>query len=203
MRGLPKPSKHDFLVRFEKLRLVKYKRMTDTQVVRKISDDLDLNFHTNEHECIKSMQAIYNGKIWMMPLFAQQLVSYLYEDMPVSDNPRVAAHHLATRGMFVMQKAYQLSAQNDENKEPLGQIEDKENKKSPRILEREPPRTLAREGLCILIGWLYGKQQYFFFLIFLACVCVTHPLYGSINSQAKKYLTCIYVCLVAYTIYGK
>ena len=194
--------------------------MTDTQVVKKKSDDLDLDtnstnsLHMNEHECIRSMQAVYNGKIWIMPLFAQQLVSYLYEDMPVSDNPRVVAHHLATRGMFVMQKAYQLSDKttstiemnettkndakdandaNDENKESFARIEYKDTKNSP--------QNLAREGLCILLGSLYGKQQYFSFLILLACVCLTHPLYDSISLQTKKYLTCVYICLVAYTIY--
>ena len=152
------------------------------------------------------MQGIYNGKLWMMPLFAQQLVSYLYEDMPVTDNPRVAAHHLATRGMFVMQKAYQLSdktstiqmnetTENDENKESLGRIENKDNKKYK--------QSLARESLLVLVGCLYGRQQYFSFLILLACICLTHPLYDSISSIKKKYLTCIYVCLVAYSVYEK
>ena len=181
--------------------------MTDTRVVKKKSDGLDINSdESHEHECIKSMQGIYNGKIWMMPLFAQQLVSYLYEDMPVSDNPRVAAHHLATRGMFVMQKAYQLSdkttlqmnetTENDESKESLGRIENKDKKDNKKYMQ-----SLARESLLILVGWLYGRQQYFLFLILFACICLTHPLYDSISSIKKKYLTCIYVCLVAYNVY--
>lgn len=185
--------------------------MTDTQVVKKRSDGVDIKLNnSHEDECVDLMKGLYSGKFWLLPMFAQQLVSYLHEDMPISDNPRVAAHHIATRGMFVLQKAYQLSDnaqtltttencdndanhQNDENsKKPLRQLEFKVNKISY--------VSLAREILLLIAGCLYGKQQYFAFLILFACICVVHPIYDSISSRTKQYLICVYVCLVAYNI---
>tara|TARA_B100001741_G_scaffold313582_1_gene320451 strand:- start:4997 stop:5563 length:567 start_codon:yes stop_codon:yes gene_type:complete len=183
--------------------------MTDTQLVEKRSGDIDIKSNnSHEHQCVELIKGLYGGKFWLMPTFAQELVSYLYEDMPNTDNPRVAANHLATRGMFVLQKAYQLSEDSetlkihqnndddkkneDDTKEALPQVENKTSQVSY--------SSIARESSLLIAGCLYGRQQYFVFLVLFASISMIHPLYNSFSAKVKKYLTCIYVCLLAYTI---
>jgi hypothetical protein len=159
-----------------------------TELVKKKQEISDIVSNDNEGQCVELLKGVYEGKFWLMPLFAQYLVSFLYEDMPENDNPRVAAHHIATRGMYVLQKAYQLSESEDQKL----QIQNEEHK------EKETPY-LLRESLLVLAGILYGKTCYFSFLLSFACICSVHPLYNSMSSTTKQYMTLVYVIAVAYT----
>ena len=188
--------------------------MTDTQLVEKRSGDIDIKSNSShEHQCVDLIKGLYSGKFWLMPTFAQELVSYLYEDMPNTDNPRVAANHLATRGMFVLQKAYQLSEDSEtlkivQNNDDKNNDDDKKNKDGtkealPQIentTSKVSYNSIAREISLLIAGCLYGRQQYFVFLVLFACISIIHPLYNSFSARVKNYMTFIYVCLVAYTI---
>lgn len=59
-------------------------------------------------DCEKLMEQVYDGNYFLLPLFAQSLISFLYEGMPVSENPRVLGHHIASRGMYILEKAHEM-----------------------------------------------------------------------------------------------
>lgn len=60
-------------------------------------------------ECEALLKEIYDGNYFALPLFAQSLITFLYEGIPDSDNPRIAAEHIAKKGMYLLQKNHELN----------------------------------------------------------------------------------------------
>lgn len=90
--------------------------LVETKILSKNKNDVIIATST-ENECEQLMERIYDGNYLLVPHFAQTLISYLYEDMPASDNPRVLCHHIATRGMNIMGKAHKLGELKKEEEE--------------------------------------------------------------------------------------
>lgn len=99
---------------------------SDSTIVRRKEKDVVIVTST-ENDCEQLMERIYDGNYFLVPYFAQTLISYLYEEMPVSDNPRVLCHHIATRGMNIMSKAHKLGEIQKEKEQQKLQLEDKSN----------------------------------------------------------------------------
>lgn len=63
---------------------------------------------TETAECFELLDKIYRGNYLALPTFAQSLVTYLYTDMPDTDDPRILAQHVATKGMHVLEKVHHM-----------------------------------------------------------------------------------------------
>lgn len=68
----------------------------------------------NTFRCDEMLREIYDGNYLLLPNFVHSLISFLYEDIPDSDDPRVLGSHIASRGMYVLQRAHELGNEQKE-----------------------------------------------------------------------------------------
>ena len=126
---------------------------------------------TNEAECVNLLEQIFAGNYLLLPLFAQCFISYLNDDINHDGNPRAFAHGIATKGMFILQKAHEFS-RTEESK--LKQSEDE--------LGTKHNNDIFRDLLCFSIGCLYVLKNYHIFFILLAYLLYTHDSYKYLRS---------------------
>ena len=108
--------------------------------------------HTLEVEHL--MQQIFEGNYLLLPLFAQTLISFLYEEMPRSDNPRILGHHIATRGMHILKTAYDMSKEQEEK-------EQKEKEQQKLQIQNKPSANIyIRDFTLLLSGLLIGSRHF-------------------------------------------
>ena len=142
-----------------------------------------------ENECEQLMERIYDGNYTLVPYFAQKLISYLYEEMPVSDNPRVLCHHIATRGMNIMGKAHKLGEIQKQKEEKL-QIENKSNMVQ---------YTYLRDICFLCNGVLLSYQYYNTFILFSYCIYKMCKEYRV--SKHAQTIDFVFIIILAYNWY--
>tara|TARA_B100001769_G_C21729688_1_gene400991 strand:+ start:64 stop:621 length:558 start_codon:yes stop_codon:yes gene_type:complete len=154
-------------------------------------------------ECVNTMQDIYDGKFWLLPLFAQQLINFMYTDIPHTDNPRILAHHVSTKGMYVLQKAIQLEKQEKQNEPEILNIENKEeNREIPIKIINKPKYSIFRDIVCFSIGFLFGYSSNVKIiclgLIMIGYIVKTSSEYATLSTNYKNYMLCIYMFMFAF-----
>ena len=130
-------------------------------------------------DCIHVMEQVYNGNYMLLPLFAQSLITYLNTDIPNSDNPRILADHVARRGMFVLQKAFELGT----------------NEKDPEIMYKYV-NSLKRDMLSILCALLYMQNHMVKSIILFIYIVKTSHEYKVSNQ--KQYIDFVMIIAFAY-----
>jgi hypothetical protein len=129
-------------------------------------------------KCISLMHEVYNGEYLMLPEFAQSLVTFLHEDTPESDNPRVLANHIAMKGMYVMKKAVQLGNNNTE-----------EIVQGPSVL---------RDFIAILCGTIASSQYRQCAILLLAYLVRTSLEYMRLSKQNKQIIDFSFIVCSSY-----
>ena len=138
-------------------------------------------------DCEALMQQIYEGNYFLLPVFAQSLISFLYEGMPASDNPRVFGHHIATRGMHILQRAHEMGMTQEHNANSKSSIEALPYK--GRILR---DCVFISCGVAIQAG-LYTRALIVLFLSYKFC-----DEYRLITKNYNQLIDFIFILFVAY-----
>lgn len=135
---------------------------------------------TEDVPCIQVLEKIYDGDYHLLPVFAQSFITFLYSDMPQSDDPRVFAHHIATKGAYVLGRAVEFSKAEEEKLEA-------------------PKPSIWRDLLCIICGIALGKayKSYMSWLGIAFLVRGTHE-YHRLSNSTQSIVWCIHMILIAY-----
>ena len=154
------------------------------------------NMNIVEPHCVQVMEKVFHGQFWLLPLFAQSLISYIYEDIPQHENPRIIAHHVSTRGMYVLQKAMQLDNSENQNKRIEQQNEDtintnKVNKQNDNIL---------REVIALGTGICFGNKNFCSFFIGMGFLIKTTYMFQNLSNNQQNMMTIAYILIVAFTL---
>lgn len=139
-------------------------------------------------KCEELIEEIYRGNYLLLPMFAQNLISFLNEDMPVSDDPRVLAHHIATQGMYMLKKAHELGTKDNE---------------TPNIGNNEDniiicTQNIARDIFFMFFGvMVYTKSNSFSLICILIC-CKMFDHYKLLYKKNTKMFDFIWIVTFAY-----
>tara|TARA_B100000945_G_scaffold316957_1_gene318861 strand:+ start:1098 stop:1655 length:558 start_codon:yes stop_codon:yes gene_type:complete len=173
------------------------KQKNDNQCVVKKNDSEITN--VVEPHCVQVMEKVFHGQFWLLPLFAQSLISYIYEDIPQNENPRIIAHHISTRGMYVLQKAMQLDNSENKNKFVEQQNEDTNDTNNTNNVKKENDN-LLREVIALGTGICFGKKNFLSFLLGMGFLIKTTYMFEHLSNNQQNIMTVSYIAIVAFTL---
>lgn len=147
--------------------------MAKTSIVkRENNENTGLTTNESQESCVMLLNQLYNGKFWVLPMFAQSLVNYLCVDLPQHEDPRVMINEVAMRGMFILQKTHEL-----------GEEKAREEEKKR---ENGPQNSLYRDMICILIGITFFGNYFPLSCCALVYITSTTKEYNALTPGAKK-----------------
>ena len=150
-------------------------------------DDKIMKTTTNV-KCEELIEEIYKGNYLLLPMFAQYLISFLNEDMPESDDPRILGQHIATKGMYMMKKAHELGTKDNET-DNVKNIED-----NMIVLRRK----IAHDIFFMFFGvMVYTKSNSFSLICILIC-CKIFDHYKLLYQKNTKMFDFIWIVTFAY-----
>ena len=118
------------------------------------------------------------------------LISFLYEDMPQNQDPRVMAHHIATRGAYVLSEAMKMSKQ-EENQEEIKKIELRKNQEDP----------ILTIGISFACGHLFHSAEYVKCFLCAAYIFKTSQFHSQLSEyyqSCSSYLICLGLAYATY-----
>ena len=140
--------------------------------------------------CVQIMDKVFKGEVWLLPLFAQSLISFLYEDMPQNPNPRFMAHHVATKGAYVLSEAMKMSKEQE--------MKEEEKKKIEFQKQSDPILTI---GLSFACGNFFHAAEYIKFLLCAAYIFKTSQFHDQLPEHNKSYSNYVIFVMIAYAYY--
>ena len=135
------------------------------------------SFTLHQSNCIELMEKVFDGEIWQLPLFAQSLFTFMTESIEDRENedPRMAVHSVATRGMFVLQKAFELQ------EKKIEKVDVSEVKKM----------NYTREISAFFLGILYSQERYILCMVIMPYIL--WPIYTTLKSLEKNVVFALYI----------
>ena len=137
--------------------------------------------------CIDLMEKVYHGEFWLLPHFAQSLVTFLYSDAPKTDDPRVVVHHIATRGILVLQKVHEISEK--ERADSHLKITSEHHQHSRRIRHNG-----LRDCVALICGCSFVYDKFWIWFTGLFFLLNTSDV---LTSQNRKIVVPLYIAVCA------
>jgi len=165
---------------------------TGTNIENKIEKINSTNIVNEKIPCVQIMDKVFKGDVWLLPFFAQSLISFLYEDMPQNTNPRVMAHHVATKGAYVLSEAMKMSKEQEVEEQKI-----KEQQERIKFVQQEDPVLLI--GLSFACGSFFQSAEYIKCLLCATYIFKTSQFHKNIKDV---FFVNALICLTfAYTYY--
>lgn len=143
--------------------------------------------------CVELMTKVFEGQFLCLPEFAQELITFLYDGVPLNAHPRVVANHIATRGMVILSKAHEVGQRHQQ----IQQQADQQTEQQTEQQRAQQAPSFWRDVIAIATGFCVYEKT-FLSAIGGAYLIYTSREYAALFDSWKQLLWIVYVAVWAY-----